>query len=81
MQVVRPMAFDQFDNAARVQRLGCGTVLRNDRQLVDQLQKLTTESNFQTAANEIASRFSPAANSAAELAAEEVDRQLLGSSN
>lgn len=33
-QVVRPMAFDQFDNATRVQRLNCGLWLRRDRDLV-----------------------------------------------
>lgn len=30
-QVVTPLAHDQFDNAARVERLGAGTVLRGDQ--------------------------------------------------
>ncbi len=32
-QLVRPMAFDQFDNATRVETLGCGLWLRRDRDL------------------------------------------------
>jgi UDP:flavonoid glycosyltransferase YjiC (YdhE family) len=33
-QIIRPMAFDQFDNATRVAALGCGIWLRHDRNLI-----------------------------------------------
>ncbi|MGI9470890.1 MAG: glycosyltransferase [Rubripirellula sp.] len=39
-QVIRPHAFDQFDNAQRVERLGCGRWLRRDRELIDVLKQL-----------------------------------------
>ena len=52
-QVVRPMAFDQFDNAERVQRLGCGTWLPMQKlttpRLVHQLQQLPQYSGQVTA--------------------------------
>ena len=40
-QVIRPMAFDQFDNATRVESLGCGTWLKSDKDLEAQLQHVT----------------------------------------
>lgn len=39
-QVIRPLAFDQFDNATRVESLGCGVWLRSDRLLADTLQRV-----------------------------------------
>lgn len=36
-QVIRPLAFDQFDNASRIERLRCGRWLRKPSQLVDTL--------------------------------------------
>lgn len=39
-QIIRPMAFDQFDNATRVQRLQCGTWLRRDRDLTTCLARV-----------------------------------------
>ena len=39
-QVIRPMAYDQFDNAARVERIGCGVWLRKDRDLAGVLRRL-----------------------------------------
>ncbi len=39
-QLIRPMAFDQFDNANRIEKLGCGRWLRNDRCLINQLQQI-----------------------------------------
>lgn len=39
-QIIRPMAFDQFDNAARVRRLGCGLECRKDSELESCLEKL-----------------------------------------
>lgn len=39
-QLIRPMAFDQFDNASRIENLGCGRWLRNDRYLTRELQQI-----------------------------------------
>lgn len=39
-QVIRPMAFDQFDNATRVEQLGCGRWLRRDKDLASTLGEL-----------------------------------------
>ena len=39
-QVIRPLAFDQFDNATRVERLGCGRWLRQDSKLAATLREL-----------------------------------------
>ena len=39
-QLIRPMAFDQFDNASRIENLGCGRWLRNDRNLARELQRV-----------------------------------------
>lgn len=38
-QLIRAMAFDQFDNASRVQELGCGRWIKNDRDLESELQR------------------------------------------
>lgn len=37
-QVIRPMAFDQHDNAARVETLGCGICLQRDADLANALR-------------------------------------------
>ena len=39
-QVVRPLAFDQFDNATRVERLGCGVWLKQDKKLAASIERL-----------------------------------------
>lgn len=39
-QLIRPMAFDQFDNATRVEALGCGRWLKNDKCLGSMLQSI-----------------------------------------
>jgi UDP:flavonoid glycosyltransferase YjiC (YdhE family) len=41
-QLVRPLAFDQFDNAARVRRLGAGSVLRPARFSTDRASDALT---------------------------------------
>ncbi len=46
-QVVRPMAFDQFDNATRVRDLGCGVWLKNDRGLTDAVRQVTSDTDIQ----------------------------------
>lgn len=45
-QLIRPMAFDQFDNAARVERFGLGIYLRHDRNLTESLAKLLAREHF-----------------------------------
>ena len=42
-QIIRPMAFDQFDNATRVQRLNCGVWLRRDRDLANCLARVLAD--------------------------------------
>ena len=42
-QIIRPLAFDQFDNAARVETLGCGRWLRRDKLLAATLQSILGE--------------------------------------
>lgn len=53
-QLVIPRAFDQFDNAARVVRLGCGLQLAgrklNEPQLGARLKRLLAEHTFQSTA-------------------------------
>jgi rhamnosyltransferase subunit B len=44
-QVIRPMAFDQFDNAARIERLRCGVSLRRDRNLAEALESVLNPSS------------------------------------
>ena len=39
-QVIRPLAFDQFDNAERVERLGCGAWLKRDRDLTHVIDRI-----------------------------------------
>ncbi|MFG0291059.1 MAG: nucleotide disphospho-sugar-binding domain-containing protein [Rhodopirellula sp. JB044] len=47
-QLIRPMAFDQFDNAARVERLGFGVYLRRDGDLASAINKLLVMTGGQT---------------------------------
>ena len=42
-QLIRPMAFDQFDNANRIEKLGCGRWLRNDRHLAGTLDQILND--------------------------------------
>jgi rhamnosyltransferase subunit B len=42
-QVIRPLAFDQFDNATRVEGLGCGRWLRRDKDLARTLAELLSD--------------------------------------
>lgn len=44
-QLIRPMAYDQFDNADRVRSLGCGSTLGGNRRLAAELDRLVTQSN------------------------------------
>jgi rhamnosyltransferase subunit B len=70
-QIIRPMAFDQFDNADRVEALGGGICLQNDRDLASKLEFVLNDSRVTESARRIAGRFGET--SAAVLAADEVD--------
>lgn len=76
-QVVRPMAFDQFDNATRVENLGCGRWLKRDSQLTTALAELIDAASIQTACKEIAGRLQ--GRSGASLAARAILETLTGS--
>ena len=75
-QVVRPNAFDQFDNATRVQRLNCGIWMRRDRELADVLEQVLCDKAIARQCNDIAIRFSSENESGAEAAAIEISRVL-----
>ena len=59
-QLILPMAFDQFDNAARVRSLGAGDSLKSGRwkiaQMVDSLTLLMTDQS-RTRCRQVAKRF------------------------
>ncbi|KAA5539841.1 glycosyltransferase [Roseiconus nitratireducens] len=75
-QIIRPMAFDQFDNAVRVERLGCGRTLRRDRDLGELLQQVLADSQIAVSAREVAGRF--AGPSGATRAAQEIHAVMNG---
>jgi UDP:flavonoid glycosyltransferase YjiC (YdhE family) len=60
-QLVMPMAFDQFDNAARLRRLGVGLSLRVARfrgpAVAEALQDLLDSAEISARCREIAGRF------------------------
>ncbi len=56
-QLVRPMAYDQFDNATRVERLGVGHWLRRDSHLERQLRSLLDETSFAKSAHACAAKL------------------------
>lgn len=71
-QLVTPMAFDQFDNAARVERLGCGSWLAMTRvsaeRLSHLLNKLLASRQVQLAAGKIADQIAHSAATPTDLA-------------
>ena len=88
-QLIRPLAYDQFDNATRVQRLGCGDWLQRDGMLAKKLGKILGNAAMKERCNEIASRFSahdaaepasaranPVRTSAASLAAQHIANRI-----
>ncbi|WP_417749937.1 glycosyltransferase [Rosistilla oblonga] len=60
-QLVVPMAFDQFDNARRVKRLGCGKSLLHrklsQRRLTQQLADLLADATIRTRCHELRDRM------------------------
>ena len=75
-QVVRPNAFDQFDNATRVQRLGCGRWLRRDRDLSEVLREVLHDSTMARQCAGIGRRLSSETETGAEVAAAQIARLL-----
>jgi UDP:flavonoid glycosyltransferase YjiC (YdhE family) len=72
-QVIRPHAFDQFDHAARVERLGCGVWLRRDSDSSKSLRLILESEETANRCREVASRFSKTAPGGAELASAAID--------
>ncbi|WP_436716157.1 nucleotide disphospho-sugar-binding domain-containing protein [Roseiconus lacunae] len=56
-QLIRAMAFDQFDNAARVESLSCGVRLRNDRDLASELRWLLQDDSVERSVARTAQLF------------------------
>ncbi|EMI52809.1 nucleotide disphospho-sugar-binding domain-containing protein [Rhodopirellula sallentina] len=73
-QLIRPMAFDQFDNAARVERLGFGVYLRHDRYLAGAIDELLAMADGQT----VSPPAEPDTRVAAEVAAERAAKLIAG---
>ena len=73
-QTIGPLAFDQFDNAARVERLRCGRWLRNPSRLVETLAETLDENGpvDRGALLDVATRLK--GTSGAAIAAEQIDR-------
>ena len=64
-QLIRPLAFDQFDQAARVERLGVGRWPRRERHLAAALGQLLSDDRLRRNARELARRLTPHAESIA----------------
>lgn len=71
-QVIRPLAYDQFDNASRVESIGCGRWLRRDADLTSTLRTLLDESAKRNRCQEYSEKLSHGGGAAQ--AAEEVLR-------
>jgi rhamnosyltransferase subunit B len=56
-QIIRPMAFDQFDNASRVEKLGAGRWLKRDRDLVHVLNQVIHDPTMAKAASQLSDRI------------------------
>ncbi|PAY19469.1 rhamnosyltransferase I, subunit B [Rhodopirellula sp. SM50] len=75
-QIIRPLAFDQFDNADRVEALGCGICLQRDRDLAGRLAFVLNDVAMAESSRRIRDRIG--GSSAPQLAADEVDAALTG---
>jgi UDP:flavonoid glycosyltransferase YjiC (YdhE family) len=60
-QVIQPLAFDQFDNAARIQKLGVGTMIPKRRfqasTIAQRLQALLGSSDVSTQCRSLQNHF------------------------
>ena len=70
------MAFDQFDNAERVEALNCGVCLQRERDLAAKLEFVLNNSSVAESAHRLMDRFNESSGS--ELAAAEVDAVMTG---
>ena len=75
-QIVRPNAFDQFDNATRVQQLGCGRWLRRDRDLTKVLREIVEDQPTARHCADLRARMSDESSSGAVAAADQIVRTL-----
>lgn len=75
-QIIRPLAFDQFDNADRVEAIGGGVCLQNDRDLASKLEDVLQNRSVIEAALEMSSRLSDLDGPKA--AATEIDAVMTG---
>ncbi|WP_145217222.1 nucleotide disphospho-sugar-binding domain-containing protein [Planctomycetes bacterium TBK1r] len=75
-QIIRPLAFDQFDNADRVEALGCGVCLHRDRDLAGKLGFVLNDVGMAESTRRIRDRFG--GSSAPQLVADEIDAALTG---
>lgn len=75
-QVIRPMAFDQFDNADRVEQLGCGVCLQKDRDLASTLAFVLNDQSVSQSARSIGDRLDKT--SGVEQAAAEIEAVMTG---
>ena len=83
-QLVTPFAHDQFDNAARVERLGCGIQLQDSgavRMLQPALRRLLEDQSIQDRCTTIRSKVAPGGVSRhnALVAVEEIAAKVIGS--
>ena len=74
-QIVRPMAFDQFDNATRVESLGCGVWLKQDSKLAETIERLTSFRETQLCLSEIKNKLTDNP-TAASVIADQAERML-----
>ena len=58
-QVIRPMAFDQFDNAERVERLGAGRHLRSDRHVGGLIEEVIKDQSIRDVAMCLSEQMTP----------------------
>ncbi|QDT09049.1 MurG-like transferase [Planctomycetes bacterium K23_9] len=69
-QIIRPMAFDQFDNARRVENLRCGHWLRRDAKLGNMLSHVLANATMTDTCSLIASKLKEPAG--AKIAADQI---------
>jgi rhamnosyltransferase subunit B len=71
-QLIRPLAYDQFDNATRVEKLGLGRWLKRDKDLESQLRYLTADADILERCGQIKQKL--AGTSGAARAADEIEK-------
>jgi len=76
-QLIRPHAFDQFDNAERVEQLGCGRRLKNISHLTTRLEEVLLDPRVAEQCTAVARRMTSETESGASVAASRI-MQLSG---